>query len=115
MKQLQTYAKLGPENISNKLYLIEAEKSTLKGDTEDARKKFRMSIDYAHQQGFIHEEALAYERYAIAVFEWGEATESLEFFERARKLYKEWGSMMNVKRLEKYIREQCGIRNSVWE
>ena len=115
MVQLQTYGKLGPVNIMNKIYLIEAEKAVLKDDRAVAKAKFRMSIDHANQQEFVHEEALAYERYAIAMLEWGEVSQALEYFERARSLYDKWGSMAKVKRLEEFVREKCGVSNTTWK
>ena len=115
MGQLQTYGKLGPANVMNKIYLIDAEKAVLKNDKDVAKSKFRMSLHHANQQGFIHEEALAYERYAIAMLEWDEMTQALEYFERARSLYDKWGSRVKVHRLERYVREKCGVNKTTWK
>lgn len=66
---------------------MEAEKAVLKNDPTVAKAKFCTSIEHANQQGFIHEESLAYERFAVAMLEWGNVAESLKFFERARYLH----------------------------
>ena len=114
LNKLRIYGKFAPESIMNKIYLIEAEYATLKHAKVDAKSKFHKSIEQANQQGMVQEEALATERYAIAMFEWGEITESLEYFERARHLYERWGSTEKVKRLTKFVRDVCGVNNTSW-
>ena len=73
--------------------------------------KFEKSIEQAHEQQFIHEEALANERYAIALLEWGDETQALEYFERAKKSYSSnnWGSTTKVRQLINFVKERTGI------
>lgn len=114
LSKLKFYCKLAADNLQSKVYLIEAEKAVLKNDKNEAKLKFQLSSINANKQGLIHEEALAYERYAVAMMEWGDMTESLEFFERARCLYKQWGSYVKVRNLIHFVREKFGINSTSW-
>lgn len=106
LNKLRTLAKYSPENVMNKICLIEAERAVLKRDKTGARSKFQQSISHAKSNGYLHEEALAYERCAVALLEWGETSQAYEFFDRARNRYEHWGSPVKVRRLVSYIREQ---------
>ena len=90
-----------PQNILNKIYLLEAEQLALRGDKDNALWKFRASSKFAREMNVIHEEALAYERAAIALDEWGEEAEALASIKKAMVLYKKWGSPGKVAQLEK--------------
>ena len=46
------------------------------------------------------------------MLEWGETTKALEYFERAKCLYEQWGSPVKVRRLLKYVEEKSGVRAS---
>ncbi len=50
-----------PENCSNKLALIKAELSRIKGDNMNAIKYYGIAIKEAKEQGYLNEEAIAYE------------------------------------------------------
>ena len=113
LKKLRFYGKDAPANVKNKISLIEAEVDVLKHGKKSnstALSKFHDSIEEAKEEGLIFEEAYAYERCAIAMLEWGNMTQSLEYFERAKNLYKQWGSPVKVLQLTKYVEEKCGVK-----
>ena len=113
LKKLRFYGKDAPANVKNKISLIEAEVDVLKHgkkSSSTAMSKFHDSIEEAKQEGLLFEEAYACERCAIAMLEWGDMTRSLEYFERARNLYQQWGSPVKVSQLMKYVEENCGVK-----
>ena len=117
--KLCSYTKYGQDNVINKIRLIEAEVATIKNNKKLAMTKFGQSINHAHEQGIIFEEALALERYAIALYEWNNddgdnATKSLDLFEQSKNLYEIWGSSVKVEQLKKFIREKTGMNNAMW-
>ena len=114
LAKLSSYAKLGDDNVANKICLIEAEVATIQDDRNAAMEKFAKSIRYANQHGIIFEEAYAKERYALALFEWGNVTQALDFFEQAKNLYEVWGSPVKVERLKSVVREKTGMKNTMW-
>ena len=85
-------------------------------DDNDARtiaiSKFKESIAQANKQGVVNEEALANERFGIAMMEWDEVTQALEYFERAKSLYEQWGSPVKVTQLVKFVQEKSGVTMS---
>ena len=102
--------------MKNRILLIEAEAEVLKhkygqeGSCDVAISKFYQSMEESKRQGIIHEEAYAHERCAIAMLEWGQVTQAIEYFERAKNLYEEWGSNVKVAQLIKYVEDQSGVK-----
>ena len=120
LKKLRFYGKDCPSNVRNKILLIEAELDVLKHRNGDKKKynstimKYKQSIEEAKQHRIHHEEAYAYERCAIAMLEWGnDVTESLEYFERAKYLYRKWGSPVKVMQLVSYVKKKSGVTMSL--
>lgn len=109
LTKLCSFSKRAPENVMNKIRLIEAEKLAWKDDKKHAILKFKESIELANQHFLLHEEALANERLAIALMEWGDITQALEYFGRANSLYKQWGSPVKVEKLNKFVEEKTGV------
>ena len=118
MKKLEFYGKDAPENVENKIHLIEAELAMLKygkskrnrrRKKDDAISKFKQSIEEGKRQGILFEEAFAYERFAIATLEWGDIPQALEYFERAKSLYERWGSPVKVTQLTELVKDKTGV------
>lgn len=85
---------------------------------EEHHRAICLALDVMDQLGekFLRKPGMAkiiYERYAIALLEWNETTEALEYFERAKRLYEEWGSPVKVKQLVKYVEEKSGVTMSI--
>lgn len=79
------------ENALNKIYLLQAERAVLKGDQQGAEKKFLAAIQYAEESSFLHEGALAHERFATALSKWGDEEAATMQQKKAAALYEEWG------------------------
>lgn len=92
-------------NFDNKIALMEAEMATSRGDRVVAKAKYEESAEMAHQDGFLHEEALAYELLGRALLRWEELQQGCDFLESAKSLYGQWGAFSKVKQLETLIQE----------
>lgn len=92
-------AEVCPENYLNKYHLIEAELNRFVAPPE-AMTHYRKSIQYAGDNGFIHEQALACERYALFWIEKEQHEIATLFFYQARDLYQQWGAMAKVKAMK---------------
>jgi histidine kinase len=99
-KRFKKWASICPENFRNKQYLLEAELASIEGKGDIAAALFGKSIEAANKEGFIHEEALAYERLGHFLHLRDDATRSVESYEKARDAYKLWGSETLVSRIE---------------
>ena len=103
LKKLRKCARHAPENVLNKIYLIEAERFAARGKKEKAIGKFQESMDQAKEQNFIHEEALAAERAGIWLREWEDVKLGNPMLEKARGLYEMWGSPVKVRQVSALI------------
>ena len=61
-RQLQVWAENCPENFENRAALVGAEIARLEGRELDAERLYEQAIRSARTNGFVHNEALAYER-----------------------------------------------------
>jgi PAS domain S-box-containing protein len=99
-RQLQVWAENCPENFENRAALIGAEIARLEGRVLDAEQLYEQAIRSARANGFVHNEAIAYE--VAARFY---ATRGLEEFasvyrRNARYGYLRWGAAGKVRQLE---------------
>lgn len=100
-KHLQKFRSHSPENWANKFLLMDAEFLVLDGAIERSSSIFENSIRTAAKEGFIQEEALACERYSLALFRQGFNMSSARFYmDRAMELYRRWGASIKVVQLE---------------
>ena len=60
-KQLKKWARYAPENLMHKWHLVEAERAKTRGNHMHTIKHYDKALSLARQNGYIHEEALAYE------------------------------------------------------
>ncbi|MBD0345913.1 MAG: response regulator, partial [Coleofasciculus sp. Co-bin14] len=97
MKQWADYA---PENYQHKYELVEAEKARVLGNVMDAMELYDRAIQGAREQGFIHEEAIAYERAAEFYASLGRVEFSQFYLKNAYQCYTSWGATAKVKALE---------------
>ena len=77
----------------------------MEGKRERAFRKYKLAIDQASDQGFVHEQAFAYERAGVSLREWKNDDEALNCFRQARSLYSTWGSPLKVVQMDKRIAE----------
>ena len=99
-KQLEIWAENCPENFENRAALVGAEIARTEGRDLEAMRLYEEAIRSAHANGFVHNEAVAYEVaarfYAARGFEKIAGTYLLE----ARYCYLRWGADGKVKQLD---------------
>jgi PAS domain S-box-containing protein len=108
-KQLETWAEHCPANFENRAALVAAEIARIEGRVVDAEGLYEKAIRSAHANGFIHNEAVAYE--VAARFY---ATRDLDkiadtYLREARYCYLRWGADGKVRQLDQlypHLRKQ---------
>mmetsp|Transcript_24055 Transcript_24055/g.56756 ORF Transcript_24055/g.56756 Transcript_24055/m.56756 type:complete len:315 (-) Transcript_24055:65-1009(-) len=122
MKKANKYCK---QNCLNKYLMLEAEFQVLKGDLNTALKLFEKSASISGDEGFVHEQAIAYERAGLAVLYEIEnpsrkddslsSDAASEYFAKSFSLYQEWGAATKADQMiEKgYIKRHSVIPESL--
>ena len=108
-KQIAVWAENCPENFENRAALVGAEMARIEGRELDAERLYEQAIRSARANGFIHNEALAYELAARFY-----AARGLEQFahlclRNARYGYLRWGADGKVRQLDElypHLREE---------
>jgi len=90
--QLREWSKSSPENILNKLTLLEAELAALNGDETSAMQLYSQAVSLSKIYGFFHEEALACEKAAIYCFERNNDYNAAAFLIQSYEAYYQWGA-----------------------
>ncbi|MGA7804402.1 GAF domain-containing protein, partial [Bradyrhizobium sp.] len=99
-RQLEIWAENCPENFENRAALVGAEIARLEGRDLDAERLYQQAIRSARDNGFVHNEAIAYER-ASAFYRTREFDEFADFCLRnARYCYVRWGAGGKVRQLD---------------
>jgi predicted ATPase/signal transduction histidine kinase len=99
-RTLKKWATDAPENYLHKWYLVEAEKNRVLRRKMKSLKCYEKAILLAHNNGYIHDEALANElaaRYNLAI-ENSRIAES--YMTEARYLYSKWGAKAKVNQID---------------
>ncbi len=99
IRDLQKLVKRSPENISNKLYLLLAEKERLIGNSVVAEGYYSKSVELAVMNGFLQEEALAKELAAAFYMEEGRNGRAKKCLVDACETYSRWGAHAKVRHL----------------
>ena len=99
--RLHGYVKRRNPNVAHYHLGLEAELLVLSGRYNEATMKFQAAIALASRSGFIHDAALMSERFAIFLFASvpNEEEEAVFHLKAASKLYREWGALKKVERL----------------
>ncbi len=108
-KQLQIWAANCPDNFENRAALVGAEISRIEGRALDAMDLYEKAIRSARANGFVHNEALAYELAAQFYASRGFREFAQTYLRNARDGYVAWGADGKVRQLdEKYphLREE---------
>lgn len=98
-KTIQQWADRGNPNINHHLLLLNAEHAALAGKESEARRLYGSAISTAARGGFIHDAALANERYADYVKE-SDIEESKYRIQEAIRFYTAWGASFKVDQLQ---------------
>uniref|UniRef100_A0A7S4MJX0 Orc1-like AAA ATPase domain-containing protein n=1 Tax=Odontella aurita TaxID=265563 RepID=A0A7S4MJX0_9STRA len=92
MHQMEGWCSLSEWNCQHKLELLRAEHFYLLGDKGRATKAYDLAVKLAAKHRFIHEEALALERFGIFYVEGGDHEAASRCFIRACSCYDQWGA-----------------------
>src|SRR5258707_10494520 len=98
--QLDIWVRNCPENFENRVALVGAEIARIEGRELDAQRLYEQAIGSARANGFIHNEALAYELAARFYAARGFEEFARVYLRRAREGYLRWGAVGKVRQLE---------------
>src|SRR5256886_6599453 len=102
-RQLEVWAKHCPENFEDRAALVGAEIARIDGRVVEAEELYEKGIRSAHANGFIHNEAVAFEVAARFYAARGLDKIADSYLREARYCYLRWGADGKVKQLdEKY-------------
>ncbi len=99
-RQLQVWAENCPENFENRAALVAAEIARLESRELDAERLYEQAIRSARANGFVHNEAIAYERASDFYRARGFDQIADLYLENARYAYVRWGADGKVRQLE---------------
>ena len=100
-RQIQIWAEHCPENFGNRAALVGAEIARLEGREIDAERLYEQAIRSARANGFVHNEALAYELAARFYAARGFEEFAHVYLRNARDGYVRWGANGKVRQLDK--------------
>jgi predicted ATPase/signal transduction histidine kinase/HPt (histidine-containing phosphotransfer) domain-containing protein/FixJ family two-component response regulator/tRNA A-37 threonylcarbamoyl transferase component Bud32 len=103
LKRMKLWSDHSPANYSHKLWLMRAELSRALGAEGQATAAYERATALARKNGFINEEALAYEMGAMFHLAMGRPGIARGYLIEARYCYQRWGALAKVRDLnEKY-------------
>jgi PAS domain S-box-containing protein len=99
-RQLEIWSENCPDNFENRTALVGAEIARIEGRVLDAEGLYKKAIRSAHANGFIHNEAVAYEVAArfYAARDFDKIADT--YLREARHCYLRWGADGKVKQLD---------------
>lgn len=99
-RQLKVWASHCPANFEAKATLVEAEIARIEGRIADAEHAYEQSISSAHDNGFVHCEAVACECAAQFFASRGLARIAKLYLREARACFQRWGAAGKIKQLD---------------
>jgi PAS domain S-box-containing protein len=99
-KQIDTWAEHCPENFENRAALVGAEIARIEGRELDAQGLYEQAIRSARANGFVHNEALAYELAAYFYLARGFEDFARVYLHKARHGYLRWGAEGKVRQID---------------
>ncbi|MFL6314960.1 MAG: AAA family ATPase [Terriglobales bacterium] len=100
-KQHEVWAQHCPENFENRAALVGAEIARIEGRMLKAEQLYEQAIRSAHSNGFIHNEAIAYELAARFYAGRGLQKFAAAYLLEARYCYQRWGADGKVAQLDR--------------
>ena len=101
-KQLQVWAENCPENFENRAALVAAEIARIECREPDAMRLYELAIRSARTNGFVHNEAIAYEVAARFYATCGFDQFADVYLRNARYGYLRWGADGKVRQLDEH-------------
>ncbi|HEY9665225.1 MAG TPA: AAA family ATPase, partial [Coleofasciculaceae cyanobacterium] len=99
-EKMQKWAHHAPMNYLHKFYLVEAEKARVLGQVLEAEEFYERAISGASDNGYLQEEALAYELAAKFYLSRGREKFAQTYMKEAHYCYGRWGSKAKIADLE---------------
>ncbi|MFH0824215.1 MAG: AAA family ATPase [Pseudomonadota bacterium] len=99
-EKMRKWADHGPMNYEHKYWMMEAERSRVLGEGEYAVQCYERAIASASENGYVNEEALAYELAALFHLAKGRPALGRVYLNEARYCYLRWGAAAKVRHLE---------------
>jgi PAS domain S-box-containing protein len=99
-RQIEVWAQNCPENFENRAALLGAEIARIEGRMIDAEHLYENAILSAHANGFVHNEAVAYEVAARFYLARGFKKIANAYLMEARYCYLRWGAAGKVRQLD---------------
>ena len=109
-KQIVVWAENCPENFGNRAALVAAELARIKGHDLDAMHLYEEAIRSARENGFIQNEAIAYESAARFYTARGFETIAQTYIRNARYCYLRWGALGKVRQIDQSYPPLCEER-----
>jgi PAS domain S-box-containing protein len=100
-RQLEVWAENCPDNFENRRALVGAEIARIEGRELDAERLYERAIESAHENGFVHNEALANELAARFYAARGFKKIADTYLRDARRGYLRWGADGKVRQLDR--------------
>ena len=97
--QLAVWAENCAENFENRAALVAAEIARIEGRDLEAMRLYEQAVHSAHANGFVHNEAVAYELAAQFYLARGIETVGDALLRNARNCYDRWGAIGKVRQL----------------
>jgi signal transduction histidine kinase/GAF domain-containing protein len=99
-EKIQKWAHHAPMNYLHKFHLVEAEKARVLGQVLEAEEFYERAISGASDNGYLQEEALAYELAAKFHLFRGREKFAQTYMKEAHYCYGRWGALAKVRDLE---------------
>jgi len=100
-KQLENWVTTSKPIVENKLVLLEAEHYASMGNVVAAKESYELSIKIARDNGYIHEQGLAYECMGKYLDKIVEVRDAKRCFMSAYTCYMQWGAVAKADKLWK--------------
>eukprot|EP00978_Attheya_sp_CCMP212_P025460 scaffold81937_cov51-Attheya_sp.AAC.1 len=104
LKKIKKWCSFSKSNFLQKLLMLKAEKAVLNRRYDKAEMYYCEAIASAAENGFLNDEALAYERHGMYLFEKKDFDAAADRLASAEKLYMKWGAQAKVNHLSELIR-----------
>ena len=99
--KVQNFVKNGCVNFVHVLSILDGEFYAMTGKTEKAKESYSRAVVEAARAGFIHNAALASERYGDYLVELNELDEARDCYRASTQFFSDWGALRVASRLKK--------------
>ncbi len=113
LKKLKRWAFHAPANQLHRVHLVEAERSRVLNKPDAAVAHYHQAIEAAHENGFIHEQALALELAGKFFIERGIPRNASGYIIEARYCYSRWGAKAKVAHVDETYADILALSRSL--